>query len=53
MKKSVLSRLEKRAWDIMYERAQKGKEVDFIVAYAAAIAEQNRRRRARRKQGAN
>jgi hypothetical protein len=41
MKKSGLSRLENRAWEIMRERAAQGKEVDFSIAYAAAVTEHN------------
>jgi hypothetical protein len=44
MKKSSLSRLEERAWEIMRERAAQGRDVDFSIAYAAAVTEHNNKR---------
>ena len=44
MKKSSLSRVERRAWEIMCERAAQGREVDFSIAYAAACTEANNKR---------
>jgi hypothetical protein len=44
MKKSALSRLENRAWEIMCERAAQGKDVSFSIAYAAAVTEHNNKR---------
>lgn len=42
-----MTRLEARAWDIMAERNLEGRPCEFKVAYAAAVAELDRRRRAR------
>lgn len=36
---SSLSRLEQRAWQILFERSQVGRHIEFSIAYAAACTE--------------
>jgi hypothetical protein len=44
-----MTRLESRAWDILAERVAQGKECAWIIAYAAACAEANRKQGSRKR----